>query len=221
MPEFLTTSGTSHHIETIIIEARKSITLVSPYLKLSKTFLERLNDAARKEVEINILYGKAELLMSEKRALEKIPKLRLFFFQDLHAKCYFNESKMVITSMNMYEYSERKNREMGILIDVHRDKDLFDKAASEVDSILHYATRMNASGNEYVREGGYRIFSGFCIRCSSKIPKNPNAPYCLECYKSWSYWNNSDFPEKVCHSCGKPETTSMAKPECYQCYKGL
>jgi hypothetical protein len=38
MAEFLITSGTSHHIENIIMDAKKKLFLVSPYLQLSKTF---------------------------------------------------------------------------------------------------------------------------------------------------------------------------------------
>lgn len=44
MAEFLTTNGTSYHIENIIIGAEEKLVLVSPYLQISKTFYERLKD---------------------------------------------------------------------------------------------------------------------------------------------------------------------------------
>ncbi len=70
MAEFLTTSGTSHHIENIIIDAKTKLVLVSPYLQISKTFYERLKDASNKGVQIKIIYGKDELKpMSEIRLL--------------------------------------------------------------------------------------------------------------------------------------------------------
>jgi HKD family nuclease len=111
MAEFLTTSGTSHHIENIIMEARQKLFLVSPYLKLSKTLHERLKDASDKGVKIKIIYGKDELKPNESSSLAKLKNVELYYFENLHAKCYFNEIKMVITSMNMYEFSEKTNRE--------------------------------------------------------------------------------------------------------------
>src|SRR5690349_1416504 len=127
MAEFLTTSGTAHHVENIIIDAKGNLTLVSPYLKLSKTLFERLKDASARGVKIKIVYGKDELKPNEKNSLAEL-KCDLFFFENLHAKCYYNDHKMVITSMNMYEFSEKTNREMGVLIDKQADPQLYDKA---------------------------------------------------------------------------------------------
>jgi phosphatidylserine/phosphatidylglycerophosphate/cardiolipin synthase-like enzyme len=101
MAEFLTTNGTSHHLENIIIEAKHTLTLVSPYLQLSKTLNERLKDASNRNVAIKIIYGKDELKPTEKNSISVLKNVELYFFENLHAKCYFNESKMIITSMNM------------------------------------------------------------------------------------------------------------------------
>jgi phosphatidylserine/phosphatidylglycerophosphate/cardiolipin synthase-like enzyme len=142
MAEFLTTSGTSHNLENIIIEAKYNITLVSPYLQISKTLFERLKEAALRRVKIKIVYGKDDLKQNERKSLEAINALQLYYFENLHAKCYFNEKTMVITSMNMYEFSERKNREMGILIDHKIDKNIYDKAEKEVNSILQFLLQL-------------------------------------------------------------------------------
>jgi phosphatidylserine/phosphatidylglycerophosphate/cardiolipin synthase-like enzyme len=136
MAEFLTTNKTSSSIEDIIMDAKSKIVLVSPYLQISKTFYERLKDASNKNVTIKIIYGKDELKPNEKNSLAELKNVELFYFQNLHAKCYLNENKMVITSMNMYEFSEKTNREMGVLIDRVADKELFEKAVNEVKSIL-------------------------------------------------------------------------------------
>ena len=61
MAEFLTTQGTSYHIENIIKNAKNKLVLISPYLKLSKTFFERLKDADRRGVKITLVYGKKDL----------------------------------------------------------------------------------------------------------------------------------------------------------------
>jgi len=136
MAEFLTTNGTSYHIENIIIGAEKKLVLVSPYLQISKTFYERLKDASKKNVEIKIIFGKDELKPNEKNSLAELKSLELLFFENLHAKCYFNEKEMVITSMNMYEFSEKNNREMGVFLTKENDSDIFKKAINETHSIV-------------------------------------------------------------------------------------
>lgn len=219
MAEFLTTSGTSHYLENIIIDADKKIILVSPYLQISKTLIERLKDASNRHIKIKIIYGKDELKQNERNALEEIRNVEMYFFENLHAKCYFNENKMIITSMNMYEFSERKNREMGILIDAITDKNIYDKASNEVSSILQSSQQIELSKPNYLNESKSTYkYKGYCIRCASKIPFNPSAPYCQDCYNSWSYWNNYHFEENVCHRCGDSEDSTMARPQCYTCY---
>jgi phosphatidylserine/phosphatidylglycerophosphate/cardiolipin synthase-like enzyme len=65
--------------------------------------------------------------------------VRLYFSKNLHAKCYLNEDKMIIASMNLYEFSQQNNREMGILIDTsnEHDKQVYDDATKDIDSIIH------------------------------------------------------------------------------------
>lgn len=232
MAEFLTTNGTSHHIEQIIIDSRESLILVSPYLQLSKTLFERLKDATNRNTRITIIYGKDELKPNEKNSLADLRTLRLLYFENLHAKCYCNDKKMVITSMNMYEFSEKNNREMGILIDKENDKEIYEKAYNEIQSIIQSAdlVKINKTEKQYSKENlsdgknSKKIKTsnrGYCIRCESRIPLNPNNPLCGDCYASWAHYNNFDYEENVCHSCGEYHDTSMNKPLCYSCFKKL
>jgi hypothetical protein len=231
MAEFLTTNGTSYNIENIIIDAKAKLILVSPYLQISKTFYERLKDASAKGVAIKIIYGKDELKPNEKNSLAELKNVELFYFENLHAKCYFNESKMVITSMNMYEFSEKNNREMGVLIDKINDKELFDKAVSETLSILQSsepiilkkATRQiqndwNKLDNGKTKLAYKKQVRGYCIRCEERIDYDPEKPYCPSCYTVWAQFGNFDYQENVCHRCGEYESTTMAKPQCYSCF---
>ena len=232
MAEFLTTNGTSYHIENIIIGAKKTLNLVSPYLQLSKTFHERLKDASNRNVNIKIVYGKDELKPNEKNSLAELNNIELFYFENLHAKCYFNESEMVITSMNMYEFSEKNNREMGVYITLKNDMELYNKAVSETMSILQSSekiplvkTKRNVVewniNDEEKQKKVTNMSRGYCIRCSKRISFDFNKPYCKDCYSSWSNWENYEYEEEVCHSCGEYVNTSMAKPLCRSCYKQL
>lgn len=229
MAEFLTTNGTSYYIENIIMEAESALTLVSPYLQISKTFHERLKDATKRGVEVIIIYGKDELKHNERNSLAELGTIKLYYFDNLHAKCYYNEKRMVITSMNMYSFSEKTNREMGVLIDAFHDKNLYEKAVTETMSILESAKPKDIKN---VVKNTTQIFNapevtesivpkgpfGYCIRCEERIPLNTTKPYCGGCYTSWSKYENWDYREIVCHRCGEPEPSSMCKPQCYDCY---
>jgi phosphatidylserine/phosphatidylglycerophosphate/cardiolipin synthase-like enzyme len=229
MAEFLTTNGTSYHIENVIIGAKKKLILVSPYLQISKTFFERLKDAVNKNVEIKIIYGKDELKPNEKNSLAELKNIELFYFENLHAKCYFNEYEMVITSMNMYEFSEKNNREMGVFITKSKDSELFDKAVNETLSIIQSSELIKLTKTKRTffqdkknnKENGKKKKPkrGYCIRCEERIPYDIEKPYCWDCFSTWSQFENPEYEENVCHSCGEFEVTSMLKPVCYDCYK--
>ncbi len=135
MAKFLTTTGTSSNIEDIIISAQNDLTIVTPYLKLTQLLFERISDADKKGRKITLIYGKNELHEEEKKRLNSFKNIQIYFCKNLHAKCYHNESSMIITSMNLYEFSERNNREMGILIEKNIDTDIFNKALDEIESI--------------------------------------------------------------------------------------
>lgn len=140
MAKFLTTVGNSFYIEQIILNAEKDITIVTPFLKLSQTLIDRINDAERADINITFIYGKSELIASQRAFLYSLKNLRIYFYSNLHAKCYHNERQMVISSMNLYEFSERNNREMGVLIEKDQDSQMFDEAVREIESIKNAST---------------------------------------------------------------------------------
>lgn len=136
MPQFLTTSGTSHLIEDIIIKAKSELVLITPYLKLSRILFERLTEANHRGVRIRLVYGKSELHANERRQLDALTNIELLFLGNLHAKCYFNESTLIVSSMNLYEFSEKNNREMGIVLTRRDDEECFADALAEAHSII-------------------------------------------------------------------------------------
>lgn len=134
MAQFLTTHGVASEIEQVIMGAQGRLVLVTPFLKLSAILLERLQDAGRRRVLVSIVYGKAELSDRELAKLGLIPRLDLRFCENLHAKCYCNDVAMVVTSMNLHEFSEKNNREVGVLLTA--DEQPYRDGLREVESIL-------------------------------------------------------------------------------------
>lgn len=153
MAKFLTTTGTSSAIEEIIRKAADQLVIVTPYLKLNKHIEQRLKDASKREVNMKIIYGKKELAFDQIAFLEQLEYLDLLYCENLHAKCYYNEQTMVMTSMNLYEFSEKNNREIGAQFDVKEDYHLFKDAREEIESIISASkiVQSNASKAELLK----------------------------------------------------------------------
>lgn len=221
MAEFLTTKGIQSNIEAIITEAKKKIVLVSPFIKLSDYYLDCLTRAAERGVTIIIIYGKSEMNSTVATRISDIKNIEVHYFEHLHAKCYLNESKMVITSMNLYDASE-KNREMGVLVHRNVDADLFQKAVEEVQLILKspQTVRQEVVTTEewFEAEVDEEDLMGCCIRCGTDIEYDTDRPFCSNCYSKWAEHENPFYTERYCHSCGEKRSTSKEKPECYDCY---
>jgi hypothetical protein len=141
MAKFLTTIELSYQILQIIKTADQEIILVTPYLKLSSNLKDKLSEANRKGKEITLIYGKSDLSKEEKTFLDNLDNLTIYFHENLHAKCYFNEYIMLITSMNLHEFSEKQNKEFGIFIDKETDESgIYEDVLEEVHSIIQTAT---------------------------------------------------------------------------------
>jgi hypothetical protein len=56
MAEFLTTSGTSHHIENIIIEANSNLFWFHHTTNFKETLFEGSKDASNRRIPIKIIY---------------------------------------------------------------------------------------------------------------------------------------------------------------------
>jgi len=148
MAELLTTSGIAHYLEQVIKKAKSKVYIISPYLDISHNFLQRLLDAEKKGIEINIVYRDDKLNQRERKKFQRIKKLNLYHHQLLHAKCYANEEFVIITSMNMIEYSEKKNREMGVLFNKTEDEVLYLEALEEIESIRDDSEIISSSDKE-------------------------------------------------------------------------
>ena len=137
MAKFLNTRKAVSEIEDLIRNAETRLILISPYLKLSKDFKELLTYRNSKDKITTVIFGKQELNPHEMKFLQGLRFVILKYNQDLHAKCYLNDNKMIITSLNLYEFSMNNNKEMGVLVDLNdeSDKELFEDAYKEIDFI--------------------------------------------------------------------------------------
>jgi hypothetical protein len=221
MAHFVRTSAALSELEDLIDTAAEKLVLLSPYVRLSPMLRDRLHDADARGVEITLVYGKQELDPPQIRELSTFRNLTLLFSKRLHAKCYYNERRMIITSFNLLHTSE-SNHEMGVAVE--NGSEAYAAAVHEAEYIIKQAEPRGAVKKAAARPAAPRVIartnaSGFCIRCSKPIELNPEKPYCNDCFTVWARFENWDFEEKVCHRCGNSETTTRAKPQCYGCFK--
>ena len=231
MSKFLTTAGVSHRLEEIIKNANERLILISPYFNVNNRVKELLEHKDRENINIRVVCRESKLAKSEKKWFDSLASVQTVFRKNVHAKCYLNENEALLTSMNLYEYSQVNNDEMGILVSRAEDSDLYDSISKEADRLVELSNKRTANfkpvkNSEILR--GINTSSNetpkraYCIRCRSSIQFNPYKPYCLDCSKKWNKIKGKSkykYPEKYCHSCGKEhEGISYNRPRCRSCY---
>lgn len=145
MAKFLNTSATNYFLEEMIKDAKDRLILISPFLQLNDRIKELLADKNRLKIDVRIVYGKNELQPEEINWLNELSYVRTSFCPNLHAKCYMNEELCIITSLNLYEFSQVNNNEMGILIYRSEDSELYRDAYEESQRIIRISDEVRIS----------------------------------------------------------------------------
>ena len=237
MAKFLATEGVSHALSEIVKRAQERLVLISPYLKVNPRIKELIEDKNRLKIDVRIIYGKEDPPPEEIAWLHSMTSVRTSFCKNLHAKCYLNENEALLTSMNLYEFSQVNNYEMGMLVYRDQEPGLYKEILEEsrriernsdenpVMTVMGYVAEKPPKysaldpkrGN--TRPDPQNLKAGVCIRCKVAIQTNPTRPYCKPCYASWNKFKNKDYPENHCHACGKKHRTSLRRPLCLDCFK--
>jgi len=235
MAKFLTTSGITYHLEGLVKGAREKLVLISPFLKVNERLRQILDDKDREKIDIRVVYGKNELQPEENNWLKSKASIRSSFCKNLHAKCFMNEAEALITSMNLYEFSQVNNEEMGILVVKSEDPALYTSVYEEAMRLIRISDEVRVTVEKitppevYFEPAGRRSARaqaaspgiGYCIRCHATLNPDPTRPLCKDCYPKWKQFENADYEEKFCHLCGKSAKSTMRKPTCYECYRAF
>lgn len=145
MAKFLNTSATNYYLEELIKGASDRLILISPYLKLNDRIKELLEDKNRLKIDVRIVYGKSELQPAEINWLKELTFVRTSFCKNLHAKCYINEESCIITSLNLYEFSQVNNNEMGVHISRSDDAEMYKDTYEEAQRIIRISDEIRIS----------------------------------------------------------------------------
>jgi PLD-like domain len=122
MATFLTGNDLNAQLENLFEFADEYIILISPYIKLHDRYASALK--AKKDnpnLKIIVVFGKNEDDFSKSMKQEDFnffkdfPNIEIRYEKRLHAKYYANESSAILTSMNLYNFSQDNNIEAGVL----------------------------------------------------------------------------------------------------------
>lgn len=123
MAHFVEADQLNTALTDMINQADNYLWFISPYIKLNDRI--KFNLTALKErphTEVVIVFGKNENDVSKSMSLEdfmfftKFPNIRIMHVANLHAKYYGSEDFAIITSMNLYEFSQVNNLEAGVIL---------------------------------------------------------------------------------------------------------
>jgi phosphatidylserine/phosphatidylglycerophosphate/cardiolipin synthase-like enzyme len=148
MAKFLNTSATNYFLEELIKQTNERLIMISPFLKFNDRIKELLTDKDRMKIDVRLVYGKSELAPQEINWLRSLEFLRTSFCQNLHAKCYLNEESAIITSMNLYDFSQVNNNEMGVYIRRDTDSDLYMDTYEEASRLIRVSDQVRLSAEQ-------------------------------------------------------------------------
>jgi DNA-binding Lrp family transcriptional regulator len=137
MAKYLDTSHISSELMELLKEAKEKIILVTFSVQVNTQIQERLKTKSKIGTlsEITLIYGNTKPKKSELQWMSEIDDLRVWQKKNLHAKCYINEKKAIICSMNLYDYSQTTNVEMGFLITKEEDPEAYKKMMEDIDDL--------------------------------------------------------------------------------------
>ena len=112
--EILNTNECSATLEAIISDASKYVIIISPYIQLTPRIESLLEMAGNRDVPI-FLVTRERLKKEEYNKVKGIKTLSMIIHPPLHAKVYFNEEEVLISSLNLYDFSQQNNTEIGVV----------------------------------------------------------------------------------------------------------
>lgn len=242
------TSSLTGAIEEIVLNAEKELFLVSPYIKFTKkndemwsTLVQGLELTKKKEgTNIVFITRKPKKKTEETEIKNKLKKYahKVWLVPDLHAKCYFNGNRALVSSMNLYYHSASENFEIGVDFQGASDEESLRYIRNYINLLMDMGEEILAgtksSGSIKIKYsetyGKYTLKSenqehlGFCIVCRNEIKLDINKPkklHVVRCKDCWEDKKKGAVKGQFCHICGYTIKTSADKPACISCYRQI
>lgn len=129
----------TNEIVQLIKGAQEYLIIISPYIKLESKFKVKLGDAIKRVKYPFFIYREDKDNVDNETLswLKSFKNLRLFSIKNLHSKIYVNQEFAIITSMNLYEYSQINNHEIGVKIDALKEENEYYDILKEIREIVN------------------------------------------------------------------------------------
>jgi len=208
-----------HQISPMLIElieqAKKEIIIVSPYVKMWVHLKDKLEYAKKKGVQISLYFRADE---SKIDLNELWPCFtQIIPIKNLHAKIYFIDDNVVMSSMNLYDYSQQSNKEIAIIL---QDQNLKNALRGYLDLKLKpFAERVQRQTREYERQrASSRRTTG--DRAISQVESlNPKSGLGSFIQIAADFLSNLQNQPGKCIRCGTSIEFDTFRPLCGKCYK--
>ena len=139
-----TTAKITSGIQDLIRESKgEKLMLITPYVRIASQFKLDIQDLVHLRTTIIVIVREGENHNPQDVSfLQEMIGVSLMTLPNLHAKCYLNQKSAIICSMNLYEYSQVNNTEIGVLVTKEDDPELF----MQIDEM---AKRIHRESHEY------------------------------------------------------------------------
>jgi hypothetical protein len=197
MKKFITGKILEKAVLDIIGEAKKSLLIVSPYIKLDEKFENHFDIHINcPNVHILLVFGKNKNNVNKSMSkydldyFKKFTNISIIYVSNLHAKYYGNETNGLITSINLYDYSFKNNIEYG----VYSKNNLFQKFLSSTDDLAWQTSIEIAQKGEviFIKRPVYQNKLWFSILGKNYIKSDVLCDYTEEFY----YKNSPNYKVK-------------------------
>lgn len=162
--KFIPIMEISGQIMTLIEDAEKSLIIVSPYIEIAKW--EKLKKCLQRAVD----RGVSIIIYTREYAKQNLDPLRAFkvkiiLVKDLHAKIYLNDAYGIVSSQNLYHYSDINSIDFAYKTETDEERNqlvnLINKYLANSKPIEQYIIASKTEvGNEIVveKEEGTNVF---------------------------------------------------------------
>jgi len=208
--EILSNEQISSKICEIIRGTEEFCFIVTPYIKIWPHLEIRLKTASEQKKKIIFFLREnqdekhKEKFLNDIKEFNKKYSFDIFLIKNLHAKIYLNEKEALISSMNLYEYSQEHNHEIGIyfknkkmineIIEKNIIEDIF--GVGKIDGLTlkgNYPKLLE--NNLFLYEKSF-----YCVLCGKAKTFRLREIYCEDCSPSTGSEDTTKW--QYCYKCG-------------------
>lgn len=224
MIKFLKAFELNTAIEKLLREANRNLWLISPYIKLHHRYRDVLKTQLHNDkLELILVFGKNDTDMQKSLPKEELdffiqfPNIEIRYEKRLHAKFYVNDYMSILTSMNLYDFSQDNNIEAGILLETPIINLISSSNSTENEAISYFGEVIENSELLFKKEPQYSsgVF-GIGKRYEKSIVVENKIENIAKIKKEVKLHVKQE--NGFCIKCGKEIPLRPTVPYCRDCY---